>query len=70
MVSSKVNAMRGTLDGCVFVEVTATPYALYLQPEFERHDEIHPIKPLNTVLVPWGKDYIGGDYYFLNSKDV
>lgn len=34
MVSSKVNEMRGTLDGCVFVEVTATPYALYLQPEF------------------------------------
>lgn len=29
MVSSKVNEMRGTLDGCVFVEVTATPYALY-----------------------------------------
>lgn len=70
MVSSKVNAMRGTLDGCVFVEVTATPYALYLQPEFEKYDEIHPIKPLNTVLVPWGKDYIGGDDYFIKSKDV
>ena len=70
MVSSKVNEMRGTLDGCVFVEVTATPYALYLQPEFEKYDEIHPIKPLNTVLVPWGEDYIGGDYYFIKSKDV
>ncbi len=70
MVSSKVNEMRGTLDGCVFVEVTATPYALYLQPEFEECEEIHPIKPLNTVLVPWGKDYIGGDYYFIKSKDV
>lgn len=70
MVSSKVNEMRRTLDGCVFVEVTATPYALYLQPEFEECEEIHPIKPLNTVLVPRGKDYIGGDYYFLESKDV
>lgn len=70
MVSSKVNEMRGTLDGCVFVEVTATPYALYLQPEFEECEEIHPIKPLNTVLVPWGKDYIGGDYYFIESKDI
>lgn len=27
-ISSKVNRMRGTLNGCVFVEVTATPYAL------------------------------------------
>lgn len=70
MVSSKVNEMRGSLDGCVFVEVTATPYALYLQPEFEKLDEIHPIKPLNTVLVPFGKDYIGGDYYFIKSKDI
>lgn len=70
MVSSKVNEMRGTLDGCVFVEVTATPYALYLQPEFEECEEIHPIKPMNTILVPWGKDYIGGDYYFIKSKDA
>ena len=70
MVSSKVNEMRGTLDGCVFVEVTATPYALYLQPEFKENDEIHPIKPLNTILVPWGEDYIGGDYYFIKSKDI
>lgn len=70
MVSSKVNEMRGTLDGCVFVEVTATPYALYLQPEFQKYDEIHPIKPLSTILVPWGKDYIGGDYYFIKSKDI
>lgn len=67
-VSSKVNEMRGTLDGCVFIEVTATPYALYLQPEFDENEEIHPIKPINTVLVPWGKDYIGGEYYFLESK--
>lgn len=69
MVSSKVNQMRGTLDGCVFVEVTATPYALYLQPEFDANSEIRPIKPLNTVLVPHGKDYIGGYDYFIKSRD-
>ena len=69
MVSSKVNEMRGTLDGCVFVEVTATPYALYLQPEFEEYEEIHPIKPRDTILVPYGNDYIGGEEYFIKSKD-
>ena len=69
MVSSKVNEMRGNLYGCVFVEVTATPYALYLQPEFNENSEIYPIKPLNTILVPYGNDYIGGDFYFLKSKD-
>lgn len=68
-ISSKVNEIRGTLDGCVFVEVTATPYALYLQPEFDECKEIHPIKPLNTILVPRGENYIGGEYYFIKSKE-
>lgn len=68
-VSSKVNEMRGTLDGCVFVEVTATPYSLYLQPDFDENAPIKPVKPLKTVLVPYGLEYIGGEYYFLDSKD-
>lgn len=68
-VSSRVNEMRGTLDGCVFVEVTATPYSLYLQPDYDENDTVKPIKPLKTVLVPYGKDYIGGEYYFIKSRD-
>lgn len=68
-VSSMVNEMRGSLDGCVFAEVTATPYALYLQPEFDEDSEPKPIKPIKTILVPSGDDYIGGDYYFVKSKD-
>lgn len=67
-VASKVNALRGTLNGCVFVQVTATPYALYLQPDIES-DVTKPIKPNHTVLVPSGDGYIGGEYYFLNSKE-
>lgn len=67
-VSRKVNEMRGTLDGCVFVEVTATPYALYLQPDFDENQPLQPVKPLKTVLVPYGEKYIGGKYYFLDSK--
>lgn len=68
-VSSKVNEMRGTLNGCVFVEVTATPYALYLQPDFDEDAPLKPIKPSTTILVPHGSEYIGGKYYFLDSKD-
>lgn len=67
-VSSRVNDIRGNLDGCVFVQVTATPYALYLQPEFDEH-EVKPIKPKKTFLVPSGEGYIGGEYYFLSSKE-
>ena len=68
-VSNKVNEMRGTLNGCVFVEVTATPYALYLQPDFDEEAPLHPIKPSKTILVPHGSEYIGGEYYFLDSKE-
>ena len=64
-VASRVNDLRGTLDGCVFIQVTATPYALYLQPEFTEKAEPLPIKPKKTILVPYGEGYVGGDYYFL-----
>lgn len=66
-VAAEVNRIRGSLDGCVFIQVTATPYALYLQPEFDG-SEIKPIKPTKTVLVPSGEAYIGGEYYFLESN--
>lgn len=64
-VASEVNRIRGSLDGYVFVQVTATPYALYLQPEFDGK-EIKPIKPMKTVLVPSGDTYVGGEDYFIN----
>lgn len=60
---------RGSLDGCVFVQVTATPYALYLQPEFINEEKPEPIKPQKTILVPSGEGYIGGEYYFFESKN-
>lgn len=68
-VSAKVNELRGALDGCIFVEVTATPYALYLQPDFKKNDELHPVKPQKTILVPHGENYVGGEYYFIDSQD-
>ncbi|NFO15629.1 hypothetical protein FDB34_15855 [Clostridium botulinum] len=67
-VAAEVDNIRGSLDGYVFVQVTATPYALYLQPNFDS-TEIKPIKPSKTVLVPSGVDYIGGEYYFIKANE-
>ncbi|KLU64849.1 Z1 domain protein [Desulfosporosinus acididurans] len=67
-IASKVNKIRGSLDGCVFVQVTATPYALYLQPDFDE-ENLAPIKPKRTISLPSGEGYVGGEYYFLDSKD-
>lgn len=69
-IASQINELRLKLT-CRFVQVTATPYSLYLQPEtidLGKEAEIVPVKPLETVLVPSGDGYIGGDYYFDRQK--
>ncbi|MCC0706475.1 Z1 domain-containing protein [Clostridioides sp. ES-S-0190-01] len=69
-IVADINEIRGTLDECRFIQVTATPYSLYLQPEtFQLGVDIYPIKPAHTVLVPPGKGYIGGDYYFNHEEN-
>lgn len=62
-IASQINELRLSLD-CRFVQVTATPYALYLQPETLNIEEALPVKPMQTVLVPSGKGYVGGDDFF------
>ncbi|WP_294166838.1 hypothetical protein [uncultured Clostridium sp.] len=58
-IAADINEIRGTLDECRFIQVTATPYSLYLQPEsFQLGEDICPIKPAHTVLVPSGDGYI------------
>lgn len=69
-IASQINDLRLKLT-CKFIQVTATPYSLYLQPEtinLGKDKEIRAIKPADTVLVPAGEGYIGGDYYFDREK--
>lgn len=71
-ISGSINAMRKTLHSSiehVLMQVTATPYALYLQPESFTNSNIMPIKLLRTVVLPTGEGYIGGQYYFIDSQD-
>lgn len=65
-IASQINDLRLQLT-CRFIQVTATPYSLYLQPEtinLGNNQDIKPVQPATTVLVPYGDNYIGGDYYF------
>lgn len=65
-IASQINDLRLELT-CRFIQVTATPYSLYLQPEtinLGGDKDIKSVKPVTTVLVPYGDEYIGGDYYF------
>lgn len=70
-IASQINDLRLELT-CRFIQVTATPYSLYLQPEtidLGADREIKPVQPATTVLVPHGDEYIGGDYYFDQEKN-
>lgn len=69
-IASQINDLRLQLT-CKFIQVTATPYSLYLQPEdinLGGDKEIRAVKPAETVLVPSGDGYIGGEYYFNHEK--
>ncbi|ARE89079.1 Z1 domain-containing protein [Clostridium formicaceticum] len=70
-IASQINDLRLKLE-CKFIQVTATPYSLYLQPEeihLNNNITIKPIRPSHTVLVPSGDAYIGGEYYFDDDKN-
>ncbi|NEU32027.1 hypothetical protein GN156_14785 [bacterium LRH843] len=72
-IAGQIDEMRKLLPACDFLQVTATPYSLYLQPETLKIDEstkeFKPIKPAFTELVPVPETYVGGDYYFEESLD-
>ena len=60
------------LDYCRYLQVTATPYSLYLQPDCSVNVEngcVKPFKPRFTSLVPIHDKYIGGKEYFIDSND-
>ena len=68
VISRQIDHLREIVSTSAFLQVTATPYALYLQPE----DEIaangvslfKPKRPAFTVLLPTHSKYAGGDEYF------
>jgi hypothetical protein len=70
LTAVKLEELRTYATAASFLQVTATPYALYLQPD---NTEIHgetfkPVKPAFTELVPVNDAYVGSDYYFSDSK--
>ena len=56
-----------------YLQVTATPYSLYLQPDgsiqLREGKEASPWLPRYTGLVPIHDKYIGGKQYYVESKD-
>jgi len=74
-IASQIDELRKKVNKSDFLEVTATPYSLYLQPEettvptAEGRFVFEPIRPVFTVLLPIYEGYIGGDFFFEESKE-
>ncbi len=69
-IAGQIDELRRTLPNASFLQVTATPYSLYLQPEGSPlpNTALAPVRPQFTELVPVHSDYIGGKFYFEDSQ--
>ncbi|WP_202802801.1 Z1 domain-containing protein [Bradyrhizobium sp. YR681] len=66
-IASQISSLRSTIAQCSFLQVTATPYSLYLQPpeiEVANVMAFKPTRPAFTKLVPVPDGYVGGETYF------
>lgn len=72
-VASSISRIRRELmTNCSYLQVTATPYSLYLQPEDLElnQEEYAPQRPSFTNILHPHSEYIGGEYYFEKSMDL
>ncbi len=71
VTTQQIDTLRGIFRSSAFLQVTATPYALYLQPDDITVSglEYRPSRPAFTELVPVARSYIGSDFYFDDSQD-
>jgi hypothetical protein len=73
VISQQIDKLRNMVTNLAFLQVTATPYSLYLQPEDEvivdGNSLFRPKRPAFTVLLPSHNKYVGGDEYFEKSTD-
>ncbi len=69
-VAGKISDFRSSLKGTSsFLQVTATPYSLYLQPQEMaiNGNEYAPLRPSFTHILKPHNQYVGGEVYFEDS---
>ena len=70
IIADQIDQLRDLSRGVAFLQVTATPYSLYLQPKgYEDTSDggnylFKPKRPAFTELLPIHSGYVGGDHYF------
>ena len=71
--TEQIDDFRSILDYSRYLQVTATPYSLLLQPAGQlnlANSTLEPFKPRFISIVPTHDKYIGAKQYFVESKDL
>lgn len=67
-IATMMDDLRGMMKDVAMLQVTATPYSLYLQPaEYETDSTgyvFKPKRPAFTEILPTHDKYVGGDFFF------
>ncbi len=66
-IAAQISDLRKVIPSISFLQVTATPYSLYLQPTetvVANRTSFSVTRPKFTELVPVPADYVGGETYF------
>ncbi|MDM8099902.1 MULTISPECIES: Z1 domain-containing protein [Oceanobacillus] len=72
VIAGQIDQIRARLENAAYLQVTATPYSLYLQPDdmnIHEHKTFQPKRPAFTELVPVHDKYVGGEMYFEKSNE-
>lgn len=71
-ISAQIEEFCSLLEYYRYLQVTATPYSLYLQPDgFVQleNGKATPFKPRFTSILPVHDKYVGGKQYFIDARD-
>lgn len=71
-ISSQIEKFCSLLEYYRYLQVTATPYSLYLQPDGYVqlvNGKATPFKPRFTTLLPIHNKYVGGQQYFVEARN-
>lgn len=71
-IALKIDSLQDACTYSRYLQVTATPYSLFLQPNHDvqlSNGIATTFKPRFTELVPIHDSYIGGKHYFVKSKN-
>lgn len=70
VIAGLIDELVMGLTNCRYLQVTATPYSLYLQPDEwvdVENGKVMPFRPRFTSIVPTFAQYVGSEQYFLLS---